>query len=147
MLLQGVPLAHLIISRYKTCMAFDNIPLKRVQDDAFWAMLLKLVVYPHKKNTPEKVYDLLLPFLVQAPLEAALAQTVDDPAIDWRTPQRAGMAYMRVILDTVHYLLRRKGFSVNKAKQVCTAWTECSSLTSFPGCFHHQGANAQHGFQ
>ena len=68
-------------------MALDNIPLKRVYDDAFWAMLLKLVVYQHKHNTPDKIYDLLLPFLVQAPLEAAMAETVDDPAIDWRTPQ------------------------------------------------------------
>ena len=52
-----------IIHRYKTCMALDNIPLHKVLDDALWACLLKLQVYPSKQNTPDKVYDLLLPYV------------------------------------------------------------------------------------
>lgn len=41
-----------------------------------------------------------------------------DPTIDWRSPQRAGMAYFRVILESFHYLMRRKGISPERAKQV-----------------------------
>lgn len=41
-----------------------------------------------------------------------------DPTIDWRSPQRAGMAYFRVILESFHYLMRRKGIAPEKAKQV-----------------------------
>ncbi len=57
-------------------------------------------------------------FLAQMPLEAAMAETCKDPSIDWRSPQRAGMAYFRVILESFHYLMRRKGLSLAKAKQV-----------------------------
>lgn len=42
-------------------MAFDNIPAKKMLDDAFWGFLFKLVVYPSEDNTPDKLYDLLLP--------------------------------------------------------------------------------------
>lgn len=41
----------------------------------------------------------------------------DDPAIDWRSPQRGSTAYYRCVLDSFYYLLRRKGLSVTKAKQ------------------------------
>jgi hypothetical protein len=57
-------------------------------------------------------------FLAQAPLEAKMVESSNDPTIDWRSPQRAGMAYFRVILESLHYLMRRKGISVEKAKQV-----------------------------
>jgi hypothetical protein len=48
--------------RYKTCLALDDVPMKRVYDDAFWAFLFKLVVYQAKQNTAEKIYDYLLPY-------------------------------------------------------------------------------------
>lgn len=110
------------------------MPLSKILDDGFWGCLLKLQVFPSKQNTPDKVYDLLIPyasyffctevlivfyrFLAQAPLEAAMAETTNDPAIEWRSPQRAGMAYFRVILESLHYLMRRKGLPVEKTKQV-----------------------------
>lgn len=56
--------------------------------------------------------------MAQSPLEAAIAETTNDPAIEWRSPQRAGMAYFRVILESLQYLMRRKGLPKEKAKQV-----------------------------
>eukprot|EP01087_Luapelamoeba_hula_P004848 TRINITY_DN1482_c0_g1_i1.p1 TRINITY_DN1482_c0_g1~~TRINITY_DN1482_c0_g1_i1.p1 ORF type:complete len:4317 (-),score=602.49 TRINITY_DN1482_c0_g1_i1:51-13001(-) len=103
---------------YKTCMALDNVSPHRVYDDAFWAMLFKLIVYPSDFNTPDKIYDLLLPFLVEKPLEAALVETQDDLAVDWRSPQRASTAYYRAVLESFHYLMRQKGLTQKKAKLV-----------------------------
>jgi len=91
--------------------------MKRIYDDAFWAFLFKLVVYQAKQNTPDKIYDYLLPFLTGKPLEESLVAIKDDPAIDWRSPQRGSTAYYRCVLDSFYYLLRRKGLSVTKAKQ------------------------------
>ncbi len=51
------------------------------------------------------------------PLEESLVAIKDDPAIDWRSPQRGSTAYYRCVLDSFYYLLRRKGLSVTKAKQ------------------------------
>ncbi|KAL6068400.1 Component of oligomeric Golgi complex 3 [Balamuthia mandrillaris] len=107
--------------KYKTCMALDNIPASRVLDDGFWALLFKLVTYASKHNTPDKIYDLLIPFLVNKPLEEALVETVEDPDIDWRSPQRASTAYFRSVLEAFHYLMRRKGLTPLKAKLVSLA--------------------------
>jgi hypothetical protein len=98
-------------------MALDNISPVRVLDDAFWAFLFKLVVYPAKQNTPDKIYDLLLPFLVDKPLEAALVETKDDPATEYRSPERAALSFFRVMLEAFHYLLRRKGLTDVKTKK------------------------------
>ena len=49
-----------------------------------------------------------------------MVDSSNDGTIDWRSPQRAGMAYFRVILESLHYLMRRKGISQDKAKQVNT---------------------------
>lgn len=59
---------HRLGTRYKTCLAFDNVPMNRIYDDTFWAFLFKLIVYKAKQNTPEKIYDYLLPYTVFPPL-------------------------------------------------------------------------------
>jgi hypothetical protein len=60
--------------RYKTCLALDDVPIRRVYDDAFWAFLFKLVVYQAKQNTPEKIYDYLLPYVTSRHLCLSLIQ-------------------------------------------------------------------------
>lgn len=47
--------------RYKNSLAFDNIPLHKIVDEAFWAFAFKLMVVPAKTNTPARVYEYLLP--------------------------------------------------------------------------------------
>ncbi len=42
-------------------MVLDNVAIERVYDDAFWAMAFKVVVYATKYDTPDKIYELLLP--------------------------------------------------------------------------------------
>jgi hypothetical protein len=55
--------------QYQTVLSVKNVTAERMLDDAFWGMLFKLALYPSKQNTPDKLYDLLLPFLVDKPLE------------------------------------------------------------------------------
>ena len=43
-------------------MVLDNIAPQRIYDEAFWALLFKVGVYPTKFDTPDKIYDLLLPY-------------------------------------------------------------------------------------
>ena len=50
------------MDRYKTAMVLDNIAPQRIYDEAFWALLFKVGVYPTKFDTPDKIYDLLLPY-------------------------------------------------------------------------------------
>lgn len=57
----------MLFARYKTCLALDDVPIRRIYDDAFWAFLFKLVVYQAKQNTPEKIYDYLLPCVPFSP--------------------------------------------------------------------------------
>lgn len=56
-------------------------------------------------------------FLTGKPLEESLVEMKDDPAIDWRSPQRGSTAYYRCVLDSYYYIMRRKGLSQTKAKQ------------------------------
>lgn len=64
-------------------------------DDIFWGFLFKLAVYPSKQNTPEKLYDLIVPFLVDKPLEQILTDSYNDVYTDWRSPQRSSISYYK----------------------------------------------------
>ena len=85
---------------------------------------------------------MLLPFLTGKPLESALvgaeqaaakarADTNDGDGEDdeedgvaggargpWRSPQRSATAYVRCLMEALHYLLRRRGLSKLQAKRV-----------------------------
>ena len=106
--------------RYRTSLSVDNIPSSRMLDDAWWVMLLKLTVMQSKQNRPDKVYDWLLPWMADQPLDAVLAsQTAsEDGDDDWRSPQRAGTAYYKSITDTCVYMMRRRGVLKAQCKLV-----------------------------
>ena len=55
--------------KYQTVLSVKEVPVAKIMDDAFWGLLFKLALMPAKQNTPEKLYDLLIPFLVDKPLE------------------------------------------------------------------------------
>lgn len=46
-----------------------------------------------------------------------VAESDADDFTDWRSPQRASIAASRCMTETVHYLLRRKGVSVEHSRQ------------------------------
>ena len=106
--------------RYRTSLTVDNIPSTRMLDDAWWILLFKLTVVPSKQNRPDKLYDWLLPWMADQPLDAVLAaQTSSDEGENgWRSPQRASTAYYKSITDTCVYLMRRRGLAAAQCKLV-----------------------------
>ena len=102
--------------KYRTSLVFDGIPSSRLLDDAWWVMLFKLVVMPSKLNRPDKIYDLLLPHLIDCPLDSVLSS--QPPEAEFRSPQRASTAYYKCLSDTCHYMMRRRGLSQPKCKLI-----------------------------
>ena len=107
--------------KYKTCIALDDIPESKILDDGFWLMLMKMTIAPTDGDSPEKLYSLILPFLLDKPFEESLALNSTDTSIDWRSPQRSSTAFFRCIQEAFHYLCRRKNLSVSKTKQFSLA--------------------------
>jgi hypothetical protein len=104
--------------QYQTVLTVKNIPAERMLDDAFWGMLFKLALYPSKQNTSDKLYDLLIPFLVDKPLEQVVAESDADVGLyhDWRNPQRAHISAFRCLMEAFHYIMRRRGVSVEQSR-------------------------------
>ena len=102
--------------KYRTSLVFEPVPAGRLLDDAWWGLVFKLVVIPSKANRPDKLYDLLLPHLVDFPLDAVLAAQGDEA--EWRSPQRASTAYYKCLIDSVVYMMRRRGMARDRCKLV-----------------------------
>ena len=103
---------------YKLCMSLDRVPIKRMLDDAWWLFLLNLV---SKKNYPSanaKLYDLLLPWLTDQPLEESFEAASE---VDFRQPHDADSGFYRCVSESIFYLLRRKAFTAERAEQVMFA--------------------------
>ena len=55
-----------------------NIPSERLLDSSFWTLLLRMQVYPSKRNTAEFLYTKLLPALNSQPLRSNMDQGPAD---------------------------------------------------------------------
>ena len=99
---------------YKVCMALDDVPKERMLDDAWWLFVLKLV---SAENHPasKRLYDLLLPWLTDKPLEESFSAAAE---VDFRKPHDNEVSFYRCVTETIFYLLRRQGFSSGRAEQV-----------------------------
>lgn len=127
---------------FRTCMVFNDVSKKNVLDDVFWMALYNMQIHEHKGDMA-KLYDVLLPFLTGKPLESHLveaekfaAETEVTAAVKteesgipvgssiperfgvWRNSQRSKTAYVRLYLEAMHFILRRRGMRELKAKQV-----------------------------
>jgi len=104
--------------KYRTVMSIRNIRGEKMLDDAFWTFLLKMTVYGSRENTPDKIYDLLIPYLAEKDLDQAWADALNEEGcvLDWRKPQRAQMAPFRTLAETLHYVCRKRGLSKVKTK-------------------------------
>jgi hypothetical protein len=100
---------------FKLCMAMDDVPMARMLDDAWWLFVLKLV---KNGNSPSQLYDLLLPWLTDTPLEESFAAASE---VDFRAPHDNDSSFYRCVSESVFYLLRRQEFSVGRAEQVMFA--------------------------
>jgi hypothetical protein len=112
---------------YRTCI---------VLDDVFWMSLYNMAINVHDNDTA-RFYDVLIPFLTGKPLEASLVEVEKacmeyeentshvsssessfENCVSWRFPQRSRTAYVRCIMESLHYILLRRGLKVEEAAQV-----------------------------
>jgi hypothetical protein len=107
--------------KYQTTLVVKDVTSAKISDDAFWGILLKLAILPAKENSPDKLYNLLLPFLVDKPFDQIASESETDPYVDLRYPQRSNTAYARCLLEASHYVLRRRGLSHLTCKQIMYA--------------------------
>lgn len=96
--------------KYKTALVIDQVPLKKVVDEVFWAALF-LAATSH----PDKVYDVLLPLLKDRPLDSLLLDAESAENVDWRTPDNLANI-LRPLSEAFHHIVRRKGASRQVAK-------------------------------
>ena len=104
--------------KFKQVIVFNDIPPEKIEQNSFWMLLFML---NSMRVGPDKVYDWLLPYLQDRPLEQAVADTEDNENVDFRSPQRSQMAYYRVLLESFNFMMRRSGLSVEQAKRVSFA--------------------------
>jgi thiol-disulfide isomerase/thioredoxin len=110
--------------KYKTCIRINSIPRERITDPAFWSLLFSLwLKQPSSEyHRVEVIYDVLLPWLSNSLLPTALAESVNDPCANWRTPQRSNTSSMRSADEALRYLLRKLGLSPAQLKQLFFAF-------------------------
>jgi hypothetical protein len=112
--------------KYRTALVLNQIPKKNCLDDVFWMAVYNLAIHTHQGDI-QRFYDVVLPFLTGHPLEASLveAETAalkdpDNPLNygEYRLPQRSYTAYVRCILESFNYLLRRRNVSILEINQI-----------------------------
>lgn len=104
--------------KYQTLLSVKDVRQEKIFDDMFWGILLKLAILPAKENQPDKLYDLLLPYLVDKPIDQIVYESESDKFFEYRFPQKSDTAYVRTMLEAVHYLLKRHGISDAKSTQL-----------------------------
>ncbi len=106
---------------YQTVLIVKNITKSKMMNDAFWLMLFNLSTQNSPHNTSDKLYNLLLPFLVDKPLEQVVYESeceLNSISYEWRPPQRAKIAYYRTFIDLGMYIFKKRGISSNESKKV-----------------------------
>jgi len=108
-------------------LAKRNEMIYLVFDDVFWTAVYNLAVNTHHGDTVE-FYDVLLPFLTGKPLEESLVESENAALEDnenslenygsWRFPQRSQTAYVRCVLEAMHFMLRRRGVNELQCKLI-----------------------------
>lgn len=104
--------------KYQTVVVVKNVSLAKIMDDAFWGILLKLAILPAKENRPEKLYNILLPFLVDKPIDQIIAESERDLHTEFRSPQLSNTGAVRCLTEASFYLLRRRGLSELRTRQM-----------------------------
>jgi hypothetical protein len=94
--------------------------------------VLKLV---EDGESPVQLYDLLLPWLTDTPLEETFAAASE---VDFRPPQDNDSSFYRCVTESVFYLLRRHNFSAQRAEQVMFAMRSMMLMQADKDLFHSQ---------
>lgn len=131
--------------KYRTSVKFDQIPKERICSVALWSIAFTLWTkgQASEYSRVEVIYDVLLPWLVgssQTPLAlptptnnnnntnpvdsvpltvtAVMLRTANDPAAEWKTPQRGFTSNTRTVLEAVRYMLKAQGMTKEQLKQL-----------------------------
>jgi hypothetical protein len=105
--------------QYQTILSIKDITQQKIFDDMFWGTLLKLAIIPAKENTPEKLYDLLLPYLVDKPIDQIVSESeVDESSMEYRSPQQSNTSYVRAMMESINYILKRHQLNKLKIQQL-----------------------------
>jgi len=101
-------------------MVFNNVEANKLLDDGWWLMLWRLG-FGAARNTPEKLYNDLLPLILGQPLDAALEldnNHVHNVLTPLRTHQRSSVTGYRVLREAWTYYLLQHGVSPAHTLQV-----------------------------
>ena len=100
---------------------FQGIPAHRLTDGSFWFMLLRMVSHPGKRNTPETLYGILLPYLNQQPYLSNTSLSDSDWAVLEHHSEDGALlrGVGQTVLAAVRFALQRGGLSkINATKMV-----------------------------
>eukprot|EP01079_Euglenida_sp_SAG-EU17-18_P001238 gene1238-418_t len=109
-------------TKRRNAVAIDGIPLKKITDELFWGWLWQAALTTTEKNLDEQmdfIYGVLLAWLCDLPVQRAINQTKDQPGCEFRSADRSAVKadnVCGVVLETLHYIVRQSGLSVNQAK-------------------------------
>ena len=104
-------------SKSRTAMRLEGIKRERLVNQDFLYILTQLQSTRKESNTPAVFYEVLLPYLCDGPITAAVARCPEELQGDFASLQKAGTCYYRCCLCVTRYLLKRFGFSPKQSKQ------------------------------
>lgn len=94
--------------------------------------MLKIVGTKHHPAS-KRLYDLLLPWLTDKPLEESFTAATEA---DFRRPHDSDSSFYRCGTESIFYLLRRQGFSADRAEQVVFAMRSMMIIQADQDLFH-----------
>lgn len=107
-------------SKHQCAIIFEDIPRHRLIEESFWYMLFKMKVISDSSHGPEMLYEVLLPHLCGNLVYTAVSKKLERNG-HWETIQRSGTCFMRSILTSLRFMMKRDGFSRLQQKQLFVA--------------------------
>ena len=129
-------------SKFLCTLRFDGISRQRMLDDGFWLLFWRLQLVSSDDHDHHNIYDILIPHLTGKTIAASYSP--NEPACEFRTPQRAGNCYYKSVLECLRFLCRRESLSRGLAKQLMfcirreyieMVWEDLVGLQSFQSQF------------
>jgi hypothetical protein len=107
-------------SKVRAALHIPDVPIDRLTSPAFLYMLAKLELVRKEENTPESLYEVLLPYLAGTPLRDATQEATLHG--NYESLQRAGTCFFRCILTAARFILTKVcGWTQSAVKALCTA--------------------------
>jgi hypothetical protein len=103
--------------RYRLTVIVDDVSAAHVTDGAFWMVLFGMQVWPSSKNTPDLLYNQLLPYLSYKPYSATLADNAANSASDWSgMPVSDDVTQVHALVDACTVVMTRRGVAMGVSR-------------------------------